>query len=47
MIHQFNIKNDNNFRIQNNGKKKIFNQYKKFALNNTTALPQDVWSAIL
>ena len=48
MIHHFNISNDDYFRIKNNGNKKIFtDQCKIFALNKTTALLQDVWSALL
>ena len=48
MVDQFNINNDDTFRIKNNVNDKIFiNQNKIFALNKTTALLQDVWSALL
>jgi len=40
--------NVDSLSIENTGDKKIFiNQYKIFALNKTTALPQYVWSAFL
>jgi len=41
LLDKFNIDNDK-LRIKNNENVKIFiNQYKKFALNKTTALLQD------
>ena len=38
--------NDDNFRIENNGNEKFLIK-KLFALNKTTALLQDLWSACL
>ena len=48
MLHKSNKNNEDTLRFKNNGNNKIFiNQYKIFALNKTTALLQDMWSAFL
>ena len=47
MFHKFHINNDD-LRIKKNRNEKILiNQLKILALNKTTALLQDVWSAYL
>ena len=37
--------NDDNFKIENNGNEKFLIKKNLFALNKTTALLQDIWSA--
>ena len=46
MLDKLNI-NIDTLCIKNNGNKKIFNQYKIFALKKTTALLQYIRSALL